>query len=109
IGAKMIVGEGLFGLAEPIHVPTPISLGIVAGLIGASIAVSLLMPQKADREEQLEHTEAASLIAEIDPHASITASVDGSMVGTAVVRKPADDSQLMPVVSPTPSPDKQGS
>jgi tellurite resistance protein TerC len=109
IGAKMIVGEGLFGLLEPIHVPTPVSLGIVGGLIGLSVIVSLAMPPKADREEQLEHTEAASLIAEIDPHASITSSVDSSMVGTAAVHKPADDSQLMPVVPPTPSPDKPAS
>jgi tellurite resistance protein TerC len=97
IGAKMILGEGLFGLLPPLHVPTPVSLGVVGSLIGLSVLVSLVMPPKADREEQLEHTEAASLIAEIDPHASITSSVDGSMVATAGVRKPADDSQVMPI------------
>jgi tellurite resistance protein TerC len=108
IGAKMIVGEGLFGFVEPIHVPTPVSLGVVGGLIGLSVLVSLLVPPKSDREEQLEHTEAASLIAEIDPYASITSSVDGSMVGTAAVRKPADDSQLMPIVPPSTPSDKPG-
>jgi tellurite resistance protein TerC len=108
IGAKMIVGEGLFGFVDPIHVPTPISLGVVAGLIGLSVVVSLVVPPKSDREEQLEHTEAASLIAEIDPYASITASVDSSLVGTAAVRKPADDSQLMPIVPPSTPGDKPG-
>ncbi|MBK6917197.1 MAG: TerC family protein [Deltaproteobacteria bacterium] len=92
IGAKMIVAEGLFGLIAPLEVPTGLSLGIVAGLIGASMLVSLVMPPKPDREEVLEHTEAASLIADIDPHASITASVDGSMGAS-----PADISQVAAV------------
>jgi len=42
----------------------------------------------------LEHTEAASLIADIDPHASITASVDGS----SLPYRPADDSQVTSLV-----------
>ncbi len=90
IGAKMIVSEGLFGLIDPVQVPTGLSLGVVGGLIGASVLVSLVMPPKAEREEVLEHTEAASLIADIDPHASITQSVDGSMMH----RSPAEDSQI---------------
>ncbi|MFO0633737.1 MAG: TerC family protein [Nannocystaceae bacterium] len=91
IGAKMILAEGLFGLVEPMEVPIGLSLGIVGGLIGASMLVSLVMPPKPEREEVLEHTEAASLIADIDPHASVTASVDGSLMP----RNPADDSQVM--------------
>ena len=108
IGAKMIVGEGLFGFVDPIHVPTPVSLGVVGGLIGLSVLVSLVVPPKSDREEQLEHTEAASLIAEIDPHASITSSIDGSMLGPGAGHKPADDSQLMPIVPPSAPSDKPG-
>jgi TerC family integral membrane protein len=89
IGAKMIVGEGLF-IIEPIVVPTGLALGIVGGLIGASVVISLIMPPKPERDEVLEHTEAASLIADIDPHASVTQSVDGSLMR----RNPADDSQV---------------
>lgn len=90
IGGKMIVSEGLFGLIDPVHVPTGLSLGVVGGLIGASVLVSLVMPPKPERDEVLEHTEAASLIADIDPHASITQSVDGSFMR----HSPADDSQV---------------
>jgi tellurite resistance protein TerC len=82
IGGKMIVAEGLFGLLEPFHVPIGISLGIVAGLIVGSMVVSLLLPPPVDREEVLENTEAASLIADIDPHAamSLSASIEASQV-----------------------------
>jgi tellurite resistance protein TerC len=90
IGAKMIVAEGIPYLSDPIDVPIGLSLGVVAGLIGASVLVSLVMPPTPDREEALEHTEAASLIADIDPHVSVVESLDGSMLP----RRPADDSQV---------------
>ncbi|MBC8070769.1 MAG: TerC family protein [Deltaproteobacteria bacterium] len=90
IGGKMIVSEGLFGLIERVHVPTGLSLGVVGGLIAASVLVSMLMPPKPERDEVLEHTEAASLIADIDPHASVTQSVDGSFMK----QSPADASQV---------------
>jgi len=81
IGAKMIVAEGLFGLIDPFHIPVGISLGIVAGLIAGSMAVSLLIPSEdKHHEEVLENTEAASLIANIDPHASISQSIEMSQV-----------------------------
>lgn len=73
IGAKMIVAEGLFGLIEPFHIPIVISLGIVAGLIAGSVVISLLLPPPVDHREVLDNTDAASLIADIDPHASTTA------------------------------------
>jgi tellurite resistance protein TerC len=97
IGAKMIVAEGIPYLTPKIDVPIGLSLGVVAGLIAASVLVSLVMPPVPDREEVLEHTEAASLIADIDPHASITASVDGTMLP----HRPADDSQVSPIESVT--------
>lgn len=102
IGAKMIVAEGIPYLSDPIDVPIGLSLGVVAGLIGASVLVSLIMPPTPDREEVLEHTEAASLIADIDPHASVTASVDGS----ALPARPADESQVtaLPGAPPKPTP-----
>ena len=81
IGGKMLVAEGLFGLIDPFHVPVGISLGIVAGLIAGSMAVSLLLPSEDHHhEEVLENTEAASLIANIDPHASISQSIEASAV-----------------------------
>ena len=81
IGGKMLVAEGLFGLMEPFHIPVGISLGIVAGLIAGSMAVSLLIPSEDHHhEEVLENTEAASLIANIDPHASISQSIEASAV-----------------------------
>lgn len=95
IGAKMIVAEGV-GFLPAFEVPIPLSLGIVGALIGLSVAASLLLPPKPEREEVLEHTEAASLIADIDPHASITASVDGSLV-----RSPADESQVSAIPTST--------
>ena len=90
IGAKMIVAEGIPMLTDPMDVPIGLSLGVVAGLIAASVLVSLVMPPTPDRDEALEHTEAASLIADIDPHGSITASVDGSMLPY----RPANESQV---------------
>lgn len=90
IGAKMIVAEGIPYLSGPMDVPIGLSLGVVGGLIAASILVSMVMPPTPDREEALEHTEAASMIADIDPHASVTASVDGS----TLPHRPADDSQI---------------
>ncbi len=81
IGGKMLIAEGLFGLIDPFHVPVGISLGIVAGLIAGSMAVSLLLPSEDHHhEEVLENTEAASLIANIDPHASISQSIEASAV-----------------------------
>ena len=80
IGGKMLVAEGLFGLIDPYHVPITISLGIVAGLIAGSMAISLILPSPVDHEEVLENTEAASLIAEIDPHASLSTSIEVSSI-----------------------------
>lgn len=82
IGAKMILAEGLFTLLDPIHIPIGISLGIVAGLIAGSMVMSLLLPAPIDHEEVLENTEAASLIADIDPHAamSLSASIEASQI-----------------------------
>jgi tellurite resistance protein TerC len=80
IGGKMIVAEGLFGLVEPFHIPIAISLGIVAGLIAGSMVVSLLLPSPVDHEEVLQNTEAASLIADIDPHASLSTSIEVSSI-----------------------------
>jgi len=70
IGVKMILAEGTFGFVHPIEIPIGISLGVVAGLITGSVVVSLLLPAGHEREEVLEHTQAASLIAEIDPNES---------------------------------------
>ncbi|MFN3185662.1 MAG: TerC family protein [Nannocystaceae bacterium] len=80
IGGKMLVAEGLFGLIDPFHIPVGISLGIVAGLIAGSMVVSLLLPAEDHHEAVLENTEAASLIANIDPHASISQSIEASAV-----------------------------
>jgi tellurite resistance protein TerC len=80
IGGKMIVAEGLFGLIEPFHIPISISLGIVAGLIAGSMVISLLLPSPVDHEEVLQNTEAASLIADIDPHASLSTSIEVSAI-----------------------------
>jgi tellurite resistance protein TerC len=46
IGLKMLVGY--FNL----HVPTELSLGIIAAILGSSIALSLLVPEKEETEEQ---------------------------------------------------------
>ena len=72
IGAKMIVAEGVFGLIEPYHIDTVVSLGIVAGLIATSMVVSLLAPPDPSHQEVLDNTDAASLIAEIPVDSSIT-------------------------------------
>jgi hypothetical protein len=82
IGAKMILAEGTLGLLDPLHIPIGISLGIVAGLIAGSMAISLLLPAPVDQKQVLEATEAASLIADIDPHSamSLSASIEASQV-----------------------------
>ena len=49
-------------------------------LYAGSMAVSLILPSPVDHEEVLENTEAASLIANIDPHASLSASMEASQV-----------------------------
>ncbi len=103
IGGKMLVAEGLFGLLDPMHVPVGISLGIVAGLITGSMAVSLLLPSPVDHDEVLENTEAASLIADIDPHASLSASIEMSSIA-AIVDGPVElESDLHPVEATEPS------
>ena len=104
IGGKMLVAEGLFGLVEPTHVPVGISLGIVAGLITGSMAVSLLVPPKDNHHEAvLENTEAASLIASIDPHASISQSIEASAI-SVLPDGPIDlDSDLHPAAQSQPS------
>ena len=79
IGGKMILAEGIFGLVDPFHVPIGISLAIVAGLITGSMAISMFLPAETSHEEVLENTEAASLIADIDPHASISLSASIEM------------------------------
>jgi len=105
IGAKMILAEGLGSLMDPIHIPIGISLGIVAGLITASMAVSLLMPPSVEHQEVLENTEAASLIADVDPHLSMSMSMSqaefverrttvegGPLAGTTTAGTSEDDS-----------------
>lgn len=111
IGGKMIVAEGVFNWIDPIHIPVGISLGIVAGLIAGSMAVSLLIPSEdKHHEEVLENTEAASLIANIDPHASISQSIEMSQVaaipdGPVELESdlsPAEESGVSSVVDPDP-------
>ncbi len=100
IGAKMLLAEGFLGLVEPLHIPIGISLGIVAGLISASMVVSLLAPPDPTHQEVLDNTDAASLIAEIPADASIsTTYTDASVVvkKTKVLRD--DDSGLIDVDS----------
>lgn len=58
IGVKMMIAEGLGGMGlywagvptqawlEPMHVPTPISLGIVGGVLTVSVLASLLLPPR---------------------------------------------------------------
>jgi hypothetical protein len=97
IGGKMLVAEGLFGLIEPLHIPVGISLGIVAGLIAGSMAISLLIPSDDHHhEEVLENTEAASLIANIDPHASVSQSIEGSRVSVLADGPVELESDLVP-------------
>ncbi|MEM7159171.1 MAG: TerC family protein [Myxococcota bacterium] len=72
IGAKMLLAEGLLGVVDPIHIPIGVSLGIVAGLISASMVISLLAPPDPTVQETLDNTDAASLIAAIPTEASIT-------------------------------------
>ena len=64
-GAKMIVAEGVFGLIEPMHVNTGVSLAIVAGLIGTSMVVSLLAPADPSHQEVLDNTDIPKRLAEI--------------------------------------------
>jgi tellurite resistance protein TerC len=83
IGAKMLLAEGLI-VIEPLHIPVGISLGIVGVLIGGSMVISLLAPPDPKHQEVLDNTEAASLIAQIPPDASITTTHTD---GVAPVRK----------------------
>ncbi len=105
IGGKMLVAEGLFGIIDPFHIPVGISLGIVAGLITGSMAVSLLIPSKDHHhEEVLENTQAASLIANIDPHASISQSIEASAVSVLPDGPIELESDLYPVSPSGPNP-----
>jgi predicted ABC-type sugar transport system permease subunit len=98
IGAKMVAAEGLMGLIDPFHIPIGISLGIVAGLITGSVVISLLMPPPAGtHQEVLEQTEAASLIADIDPHASASAAIEASRIGDIPPGTTAEQSDLRPL------------
>lgn len=92
IGAKMLVAEGLFGLIEPMHIPIGISLGIVGTLIGGSMLVSLILPSPVDHQEVLDKTDAASLIANVDPSASLSSAIEASRVGSL----PASDQSIDP-------------
>jgi tellurite resistance protein TerC len=95
IGVKMIVAEGSLGLHAPVHIDIELSLGVVAALIGGSVVASLLFPPRVDpKQEVLEHTDAASLIADIDPYASVTATKDDP--------PPAKPSELSQSVLPKP-------
>lgn len=98
IGAKMLLAEGLMGLIEPMHVPIGVSLGIVAGLISASMVVSLLAPPDPSHQEVLDNTDAASLIAEIPADASITSTYTDASVVVHKTKVPRDeDSGLIDV------------
>jgi tellurite resistance protein TerC len=79
IGGKMIIAEGLLGL-DPLHIPIGISLAVVAGLITGSMVISLLLPPTVGHQELLDNTDAASLIADIDPHASLSSAIELSRV-----------------------------
>lgn len=79
IGGKMIIAEGIPGLMAPVHIPVGISLAIVAGLITASVVVSLMMPPAVDHQEVLDNTEAASLIADVDPHLSMSTTMSDNV------------------------------
>ena len=46
VGTKMILGMGLGAWLPEIHIPIKISLLVVAGLIGGSILLSLVFPQR---------------------------------------------------------------
>ncbi len=97
IGAKMLLAEGLLGLVPPTPIPIGISLGIVAGLISASMVVSLLAPPDPTHQEVLDNTDAASLIAQIPADASITTTYTDA---SAVVKKtkiPRDDDDSAPI------------
>jgi hypothetical protein len=96
IGAKMLVAEGLPGL-DPIHIPVGISLGIVAALISGSVIISLVLPPPVDHQQVLEQTEAASLIADIDPHASLSAAVQDSQIREIPPGAAAEESDLHPI------------
>ncbi len=103
IGGKMLLAEGAFGLIDPLHVPVGISLGIVAGLICGSMAISFFLPSNSDHEEVLENTEAASLIANIDPHASISQSIEMSNIA-AIADGPVElESDLQSPTDPVPA------
>ena len=100
IGAKIILAEGVFDWIDPVHIPITTSLAIVGGLIAASMAISLMLPPPVDHDEVLENTEAASLIADIDPHASLSTSIDMSSLDLRKI----DPTELTP---PPRSPGKE--
>ncbi len=80
IGAKMLLAEGLL-VIDPIEIPIGISLGIVGGLISASMVVSLLAPPDTKHQQVLDNTDSASLIAMVPPDLSITTThTDGALV-----------------------------
>lgn len=97
IGAKMLLAEGLLGLLDPIHIPIGVSLGIVAGLISASMVVSLLAPPDPTHQEVLDNTDAASLIAEIPADASITTTYTGTSAIVHKTKVPRDDDDSAPL------------
>ena len=100
IGAKMLLAEGMMGLVDPVHIPIGVSLGIVAGLISASMVVSLLAPPDTSQQEVLDNTEAASLIAEIPPDASLSTTYTDASVVVKKTKVPRDDdSGLIDVAS----------
>jgi tellurite resistance protein TerC len=63
VGVKMVIAEGIPGVLAPAHVPTGISLAVVASLIGGSMLISLLVPPEQPAEP-VEHPQ-SSLIADV--------------------------------------------
>ncbi|MCX4245879.1 TerC family protein [Paraliomyxa miuraensis] len=99
IGAKMLLAEGLI-VIEPIHIPIGVSLGIVAGLISASMVVSLLAPPDPKHQEVLDNTDAASLIAQVPIDASLT-TTNTDVVLVRKTRHPrSDDSSSVDEAGP---------
>lgn len=101
IGAKMILAEGVMGLMEPFHVPIGISLGIVASLIGLSMAVSLLAPADTSQQEVLDNTDAASLIAPIPTDISITTTLNDIAAVNKTKHSDGEDSSVEAESEPT--------
>jgi hypothetical protein len=106
----MMVAEGLFGLVEPYHVPVAWSLGVIATLILGAVLLSLLFPPSVDpHQEVLDNTAAASLIADIDPHALSSSTFDISTLSSVDLRTPpAERSDLIPRSKLEPRSPKSG-